>query len=99
MLERDIEKAVCEYAKKNGVLSFKIPASQYGNSAGWPDRVFLYQGRTLFVEFKAPGKTMTPLQEVQARKLQKVGYPVWMIDNRENGKDLIDEFLEHNVDK
>lgn len=93
MLERDIEKAVCRYAKEHDILSIKVPASQYGTSAGWPDRVFLYKGRTLFVEFKATGKMMTALQLEKARALAKVGHPVHVVDDKETGKDLLDRFM------
>ena len=37
MLEKDIEKAVCDYAKSKGVLTYKFSSP---NHVGVPDRIF-----------------------------------------------------------
>ena len=82
MLERDIERRVSEIAKKNGWLSFKFvsPAQR-----GVPDRIFMKDGRIVFIEFKAPGKQPTELQEHIMRKMVDAGCEVHVCDNVGDG--------------
>lgn len=48
---------------------------------GVPDRlVILPGGRTVYVEMKAPGKPLEPLQARWARILRKMGHQVYKID-------------------
>lgn len=48
---------------------------------GVPDRlVILPDGRTLYVEMKAPGKRLSPLQAKWAKTLQNLGHKVYKID-------------------
>lgn len=57
---------------------------------GVPDRIILLPGgRTVFVEMKAPGKPLDPLQEKWARELRKLGHQVYVIDSHEG----IDRFI------
>jgi hypothetical protein len=79
-LERDIEGKVVDIAKKNGWLSFKFvsPAQR-----GVPDRIFMKSGRILFIEFKAPGKQPTPLQDHIIRKMVDAGCEVHVCDSVE----------------
>lgn len=90
MREASIEKSVCRYAKGLGVLAIKF--SPMGRR-GWPDRIFLYKGRVLFIEFKAPGKKATPLQANAMEKLKAEGFDVFLADNARDGKKLIDIFV------
>ena len=60
MRESTIEKAVCAYAKSQGCLVMKLAGP---NQKGQPDRMFIRNGKVLFIEFKAPGKLPTKLQE------------------------------------
>ena len=82
MLERDIERRVSEIAKKKGWLSFKFvsPAQR-----GVPDRIFMKNGRIVFIEFKAPGKRPTELQDHIIRKMGDAGCEVHVCDNVEDG--------------
>ena len=59
MSEKKLEKRCTDVAKANGWWSrkFSSPANR-----GVPDRIFMKEGRVIFVEFKAPGKEPTPLQ-------------------------------------
>lgn len=82
--ESYIERKVCEYAKEKGVLVFKCTGHK-----GIPDRIFLYQGRVFYIEFKAPGKKPTVLQERVHRKIREQGIMVFVIDNIEDGKKAI----------
>lgn len=60
-----------------------------GNN-GVPDRlVILPGGQTVYVEMKAPGKPLAPLQERWARILRSMGHQVYKIDSVEG----IDTFI------
>ena len=59
MLESKIEKDSVKAAKKLGWYSFKV-LSQLNK--GLPDRAFIKDGLTIYIEFKQPSKTATPLQ-------------------------------------
>jgi len=57
---------------------------------GVPDRiVILPDGQTVYVEMKAQGKPLEPLQEKWARTLRKLGHRVYKIDSHED----IDKFI------
>ena len=82
MLERDIEHKVTEIAKKHGWLSFKFvsPAQR-----GVPDRIFMKDGRIVFIEFKAPGKKLTDIQYYIIRRMVDFGCEVHVCDSVESG--------------
>ena len=89
-LEKDIERAVCNEARARGILAYKFSAP--GNR-GVPDRIFIYQGRIAFVEFKRPGGKVTRLQEVHIKEIQKQGFQCVVIDNRAAGIALLDSLV------
>lgn len=88
MRESEIEKKVSEYAKAKGWLVYKFvsPAQR-----AVPDRVFIRGGDIYFVEFKAPGKKPTKLQDKIFSKIRGELFEVYIIDNVEQGKLLIDK--------
>jgi hypothetical protein len=87
MLEKEIEKKVCDYAKSKGFEVYKFSSP---NRVGVPDRMFVGPNRQLFfIEFKAPGKKPTPVQLREIGKLMACGFGVWVIDDVEKGKCLI----------
>jgi len=91
MLERDIEKKVCDYAKDRGILTYKFTSP---SRAAVPDRLFIGPtGHMWFVEFKQEGKKPTPAQEREHRRLREKMVEVWVIDSAESGKLMIDEKL------
>ncbi len=60
--------------------------------AGIPDRlVLLPRGRIYFVELKAPGKNLRPLQVKRKRQLEALGFKVYVIDSYEKIQLFIDE--------
>jgi len=87
MRESTIEQAVCAYAKSKGCLSLKLAGQ---NQKGQPDRMFLHQGRVLFVEFKAPGKRPTALQARWLDRLADHTFHTACCDDIAAGKRLID---------
>ena len=61
-------------------------------TAGVPDRIVLLPGgRCFFVELKAPGKKMRPLQVKRAKQLESLGFKVYCIDSMEGIKEIIEQ--------
>lgn len=87
MIENEFVKAV----KAAGGVAYKL-TSQTAN--GLPDRLVLFSSaKTVFVELKAPGKMMRPLQRKRRYQLMKLGFPVLCMDNSEQIKPCIDAIL------
>ena len=78
--ESHIEHACCALAKAVGWLTFKFVSPAH---RGVPDRIFIKEGRIVFVEFKAPGKKPTKLQESVIAKLRASGCEVHVCDSVE----------------
>lgn len=60
MTESQIERAACAFAKENGIAVLKLSGP---SDRGKADRLFMKNGKTIFIEFKAKGKVPTKLQE------------------------------------
>lgn len=59
---------------------------------GMPDRlVLLPHGKLAFVELKAPGKKLRPLQKKRKRQLEGLGFSVYVIDSPEQIGEILDE--------
>jgi len=86
--ESYIEKRVCAYAVLLGWVHYKF--SSPGNR-GVPDRILLRKGRIIFIEFKATGKKPTKLQYYIHKIIRKLGFKVYVVDDIEAGKMLLDE--------
>lgn len=79
MKEKQIEQAVVRAVKNCGGLALKFVSP---GCDGVPDRLVLMpMGRIAFVELKAPGKTMRPLQLRRKQQLQRLGFQVFCIDS------------------
>ena len=87
MRESTIERAVCAYAKTKGCLTLKLSGQ---NQKGQPDRMFLYHGRVMFIEFKSPGKQPTALQARWLDRLQEHTFYATSCDDIAAGKRIID---------
>jgi hypothetical protein len=89
MRESAIEKRFVKEVEKRGG---KAPKWVSPGNRGVPDRlVILPDGRTVYVEMKAPGKKLQPLQEKWARMLREMGHKVWKIDCLEDIEDFVME--------
>jgi VRR-NUC domain. len=78
MREKWIEQQLVKAVKDIGGIALKIVSSGLD---GMPDRLILLPGRKLaFVEVKAPGKALRPLQEKRKRQLESLGfwYSAWI---------------------
>ena len=92
MLEKDIEKKVCDYARSKGVLAYKFTSPA---RAAVPDRLFIRpDGHIWFCEFKRGGQKSTEAQEREHHKLRQQMVSVFVIDNVEDGKMMINLMLD-----
>lgn len=90
VLEKEIEKRVCDYAKEKGMLVYKFSSP---NHAAVPDRLFIYHGVFFFIEFKAEGKSVTIPQAREHVRLWSNGARVCVVDNVDSGKQFIDSVV------
>ena len=87
MLEKHIERKVCDYAKSCNFLVYKFTSPQRRSV---PDRMFISAtGVVLFIEFKAPGKKLTEGQAREIGRLKARGMPVYVVDDPDEGKRII----------
>ena len=92
MLEKDIEAKVCDYAKTKNVLVYKFTSP---NRMAVPDRLFIRpDGKVWFCEFKREGQKPTPAQEREHHRLRQHKVSVFVIDNVEEGKTMIDTMVK-----
>ncbi len=70
-----------------GCLSYKFtsPARR-----GVPDQMYIYEGVVFFIEYKAPGETLRKLQAHTIKVMRKHGATVYVIDDIEEGRSVID---------
>ena len=89
MREKVIERQLAMAVKKIGGMAVKFVSPGLD---GVPDRIVLLPNKKMaFVELKAPGKKLRPLQEKRRRQLEALGFPVYMIDGAEQIGGVLDE--------
>ena len=85
--ESYIESKVCKYARSKGWLVFKFVSP---GIRGVPDRIFIKNGVTFFVEFKRKGAKPTAFQEIMINRIKSQDVSVYIIDEVFFGTLLID---------
>lgn len=91
MREYVVENEFVKAVRKAGGVAYKL-TSQTAN--GLPDRLVLFfPAKTVFVELKAPGKMLRPLQRKRRHQLMKLGFPVLCIDRFSQIQPAIDAIL------
>lgn len=79
MKEKYIEQKLVTAVKKLGGICPKFTSPGLD---GVPDRlVLLPGGKMAFIELKAPGEKMRPLQVRRKKQLERIGFRVYCIDN------------------
>ena len=87
--EKRVEQALCRDVKRRGGMAVKFVSPGLD---GVPDRLLLFKGGvSAFVELKAPGKKMRPLQIKRKKQLEQLGFRVYCIDNTEMIGGILDE--------
>lgn len=91
MLEKKIEEKVGDYAKSKGILFEKFTSP---SKRSVPDRILtLPCGFIFFIEFKATGKGPTTLQARDHAIRRARGVTVFVCDDIDQGKKMIDDEL------
>ena len=89
MLEKQIEQKLIKTVKSMGGLCLKFVSPGFD---GVPDRlVLLPHSKIAFVELKANGRKMRPLQVKRKKQLEELGFLVYCIDNTEQIGGVLDE--------
>ena len=79
--EKTIEKKLIQAVKKMGGMAPKFVSPGLN---GVPDRIILLPGaKFAFVELKADGKKMRPLQVKRKRQLEALGFSVYCVNSVE----------------
>jgi len=89
MTEKYIEQKLVKAVKAMGGMALKFTSPGFD---GVPDRIVLLpMARMAFVELKAPGKKMRPLQVRRKRQLEALGFLVYCIDGVDQIGGVLDE--------
>ncbi len=89
MTEKYIEKKLVAAVKDMGGIAPKFVSPGID---GMPDRIVLLpMGRMAFVECKATGKKMRPLQNKRKKQLEALGFLVYCLDDIEQIGGILSE--------
>lgn len=89
MRESTVEHRLVTEAKKRGGIALKFVSPGID---GVPDRlVLLPDGKFAFVEVKAPGKQLRPLQVRRIEQLRALGYLAYCLDHPDQIGGILDE--------
>ena len=88
MREKMVEAALVKAVKEKHGLALKFVSP---GLAGVPDRVVLLpHGKLAFVELKAPGEKMRPLQLKRKDQIEALGFRVFCIDGTDQIGGILD---------
>lgn len=90
VLELVDEKETVAWAAARGILSLKLNLK--GN-VGWPDRLFGYLGRSVFIEFKRRGADLARNQPERVYQLVRAGFTVGVYDDSSAAAHFLDATL------
>lgn len=89
MREKTVEGKLTNAVRMMGGIAFKFVSPGFD---GVPDRlVLLPQGKMAFIELKAPGKKLRPLQVRRKNQIGGLGFRVYCIDNPAQIGVILDE--------
>lgn len=86
VLESSVESEIRRYAEKRGwwCVKFVSPGLR-----GVPDRLFIRNGRHVFIEIKRPGEKPSAQQSKRRREMRKHGAEVHWVDNAAAAKEIL----------
>ena len=88
MREKSIEAKLVDAVKAAGGVCWKFTSP---GTAGIPDRIVLLpSGRIAFVEVKASGEKLRPLQRLRIRTLRRLGFKAFVLDNPDQIGGILD---------
>jgi len=104
MRESKLESELRKYAESKGCVFYKLKGA---GDVGKPDRVvtcggqsvrgfYHCWGRTIYLELKAPGEKPRGRQLIEHDRIRRSGGIVLVIDNLDDGRDLIDTMCDPN---
>ena len=84
--EKKVEKKSCDIARANGWFTrkYKSPARK-----GVQDRIFIKEGRVIFIEYKRAGNCPTDLQCDEAQQMKEHGAEVWWTNTVRGTKKIL----------
>jgi len=95
MLEKEIERRMCELVRKRGGLSYKFTSP---NAPGVPDRIVItLEGIVWFVELKTEIGRMANIQKWQKSELEKRNANVRIVRGWEEAKMFIEEVFTDGI--
>ena len=95
MKEKQIEQYLVKVMKSIGGRCVKVPPM---HSKGFPDRICLFpQGKTVYVELKAPDKEPTQLQWNWINWLREHKFQAYVIDSRPRVDAFVDIMMKDVV--
>lgn len=78
--ESNLERNLVAWCKTQGILTYKFVSP---GAKGVPDRIFIVDGWTIFMELKAPGKKPTKLQMRELERIEAHGAAACWADTLE----------------
>lgn len=81
--EKKLEKRCTDLSRVHGWWTRKFSSP---SNRGVPDRIFLKEGRVVWIEFKVPGNEPTPLQAHEIQLILDHGGEAYWITTVENFK-------------
>lgn len=89
MREKEIEQKIVAAVKKRGGICPKWVSPGFD---GVPDRIAIFpMAKIGFIEVKAPGKKVRPLQRARHKQLRHLGFKVYVIDSEDQIDTVLDE--------
>lgn len=89
--EADIQAECVDYARRKGCYARKFSSP---SNRSVPDYIFLWKGKTWYVEFKRPGKEPTEAQWNEIAKIIIAGGRVDVIDNPATFKTEFERYFQ-----
>lgn len=95
MLEKEIERRMCEMIRKRGGLTYKFTSP--GN-VGVPDRLVITPtGVVWFVELKTEKGRLAKIQKQQIHELEKRGANVRVVYGLQGAIDFVNEVMPNGI--